>query len=398
MSNNPSKLSVRDLSLEEKYLFLRVDFNVPLKEGQVIDDTRIRAACPTIQWACRKRARVVLASHLGRPKGRWKQEFSLRPVANHLGLMVGSEVDFAEDCIGDRAAKRIEALHPGSVLLLENLRFHEGEISNNLDFTGKLSYWSEAYVNDAFGTAHREHASTVGVPQELGKGAAGLLMEKELEYLSRILFDPAHPVVAVLGGAKISDKIEIIENLLDLVDVMLIGGGMAFNFLKVQGLEVGKSLVENDKLELAGKIIKSAMERGVVLKLPKDTVIARDCEAGAETRTVKTEAIPKDWMGLDIGPATVEEFAREFSRAETIIWNGPQGVFEIDEFSQGTLSVARAVAASKAFSIIGGGDSVLAVMKAGVKDQINHISTGGGACLEFLAGNKLPGVEILSDR
>ena len=398
MSNNPPKLSVRDLSLEEKYLFLRVDFNVPLKEGRVIDDTRIRAACPTIQWACRERARVVLASHLGRPKGRWEQEFSLRPVAHHLGLMVGSEVDFAEDCIGDRAAKRIEALHPGSVLLLENLRFHEGEISNNLDFAGKLSYWSEAYVNDAFGAAHREHTSTVGVPQRLGKGAAGLLMEKELEYLSRVLFDPAHPVVAVLGGAKISDKIEIIENLLNLVDVMLIGGGMAFNFLKAQGLEIGKSLVENDKLELAGKIIKSAMERGVVLKLPKDTVIAKNCEAGVETLTVKAEAIPEDWMGLDIGPETVEEFARELSRAETIIWNGPQGVFEIDEFSKGTLSVARAVAASKALSIIGGGDSVLAVMKAGVKDQISHISTGGGASLEFLAGNKLPGVEILSDR
>ena len=397
MSNNPPKLSVRDLSLEEKYLFLRVDFNVPLKEGRVIDDTRIRAACPTIQWACRERARVVLASHLGRPKGRWEQEFSLRPVAHHLGLMVGSEVDFAEDCIGDRAAKRIEALHPGSVLLLENLRFHEGEISNNLDFAGKLSYWSEAYVNDAFGAAHREHTSTVGVPQRLGKGAAGLLMEKELEYLSRVLFDPVHPVVAVLGGAKISDKIEIIENLLNLVDVMLIGGGMAFNFLKAQGLEIGKSLVENDKLELAGKIIKSAMERGVVLKFPKDTVIAKNCEAGVETLTVKAEAIPEDWMGLDIGPETVEEFSRELSRAETIIWNGPQGVFEIDEFSKGTLSVARAVAASKALSIIGGGDSVLAVMKAGVKDQISHISTGGGASLEFLAGNKLPGVEILSD-
>lgn len=398
MSNSPSKLSVRDLGLEEKYLFLRVDFNVPLKEGRVVDDTRIRAACPTIQWACRERAKVVLASHLGRPKGRWKQKFSLRPVAHHLGLMIGSEVSFAEDCIGDQAAKRIEALQPGCVLLLENLRFYEGEIWNDLDFTGKLSYWSEAYVNDAFGTAHRAHASTVGVPQALGKGAAGLLMEKELEYLSRVLFDPVHPVVAVLGGAKVSDKIEIIKNLMNWVDVILIGGGMAFSFLKAQGLEVGKSLVEKDKLELAGKIIKSAMERGVVLKLPKDTVIAKNCEAGVETLTVKVEAILEDWMGLDIGPETVEEFGRELSRAGTIIWNGPLGVFEIDEFAQGTLSVARAVAASKALSVVGGGDSVLAVMKAGAKDQISHISTGGGASLEFLAGNKLPGVEILSDR
>ena len=389
--------SIRDLDLEGRYLFLRVDFNVPLKGGRVMDDTRIQSVLPTIQLALKKKARIVLASHLGRPDGKRQEEFSLRPIAHHLSLLVQQDVAFAEDCVGTQVEEKVQALQPGQVLLLENLRFHEGETANDPEFSRRLCEWAQEYVNDAFGTAHRAHASTVGVPQRLGKGAAGLLMEKELESLSRVLSNPEHPVVAILGGAKTSDKIEVIENFLSFTDTILLGGGMAFTFLRARGEEVGKSIVERDKIGVARELIQSAGSRQVSLKLPVDHVIAEKCEPGLETRVVE-EAILANWMGLDIGPRTVQEFGEEVGRARTIIWNGPLGVFEIDEFASGTLEMARLVAGSDAFSVVGGGDSVAAVRKAELQDQITHLSTGGGACLEFLAGKSLPGVEVLTRR
>ena len=390
-----SKLSIRDLALEGKTLFLRVDFNVPLTGSRVVDDTRIRAVLPTLELAVQSRARVVLASHLGRPDGRPRVEFSLRPIAHYLSQLVGRDVGFAEDCVGPTVASEAEGLRLGGLLLLENLRFHQGETRNDPEFTRQLCSWAQEYVNDAFGAAHRAHSSTVGVPQALGKGAAGLLMDKELRHLSQVLFEPRHPVVAILGGAKISDKIEVIENFLRFTDSILIGGGMAFTFLKAQGVSVGKSLVEEDGLELASQLIRDAESAGVSLRLPVDHVVAPEREAGIPCQ-LKRE-ISGDEMALDVGPGTLEEFRKEISRAKTIIWNGPLGVFEIDEFATGTLEVARAVAQSRAFSVVGGGDSVAAVRKAGVADQITHLSTGGGASLEFLAGKKLPGVDILTE-
>lgn len=398
MADGISKISIRDLQLEDKLLFVRVDFNVPLKGGRVVDDTRIRAACASIQLAKEKRARIVLASHLGRPGGQRQEEFSLRPLAHHLSSLLGQEVAFAEDCIGEEVTRGVQALEPGRVLLLENLRFHPGETSNDDDFARQLGGWAEFYVNDAFGAAHRAHASTVGLPKILGRGAAGLLMEKELEYLSRVLFDPQHPVVAILGGAKVSDKIEVIKNLLSFAEVILIGGGMAFSFLKAQGKDVGRSLVEKDRLDFARELLTAAATQGVTVKLPIDSLTAQKCEPGVEKRLVDSGSIPGDWMGLDIGPGTVEEFSQEIARAKTIVWNGPLGVFEIEGFDRGTLAIARAVAESQALSVVGGGDSVSAVIKAGVEQQMTHISTGGGASLEFLAGKSLPGVEILTDR
>ncbi|MDA2930342.1 phosphoglycerate kinase [Acidobacteria bacterium AH-259-O06] len=393
-----SKLSIRDLELEGKHLFIRVDFNVPLKGGSVIDDTRIKAALPTLEMAAEKKACIVLASHLGRPGGKRQEEFSLRPVAHHLSSLMKQEIAFVVDCIGPEVEENVKTLQPGRLLLLENLRFHEGETKNDPDFSRKLGAWMEEYVNDAFGAAHRAHASTAGLPQILGRGAAGLLMEKELEYLSRVLLHPQHPVVAILGGAKVSDKMEVIENLLSLADVILIGGGMAFTFLKAQNKNIGKSIVEKDNLEFARDLMESAASHGVVLRFPVDSVIAQKREPGVQTRVAQADGIPEDWIGLDIGPRTVEEFKKEIWQAQTIIWNGPLGVFEIDGFADGTLAIARAVAESDALSVVGGGDSVSAVIKAGVQNEITHISTGGGASLEFLAGKTLPGVEILTDR
>lgn len=398
MAETLARLSIGDLDLEEKHLFVRVDFNVPLKQGRVIDDTRIRAVLPTIELAVERKACIVLASHLGRPEGERCQEFSLRPVADTLSTLLNQEVAFVEDCIGSEVKERVKTLQPGRILLLENLRFHKGETQNDPDFSRQLGGWAEEYVNDAFGTAHRAHASVVGIPQILGRGAAGLLMKKELEYLSRVLLHPRHPVVAILGGAKVSDKIEVIRNLLSFADTILVGGGMTFTFFKAQGKTIGSSIVEVEKVEVARELIRSAESRGVTLKFPVDNLVAQECQPGVKTHVVNAGSIEKDWMGLDIGPCTIEEFQEEISRARTIIWNGPLGVFEIDDFARGTVEIARAVAQSRALSVVGGGASVSALVKAGVQDQISHISSGGGALLQFLAGQTLPGVEILTKR
>ena len=393
---NPlSKCSIKNLDLQGKPLFLRVDFNVPLEGGCLVDDARIKAVLPTIELAVAKKARVVLASHLGRPDGRWQKEFSLLPVAHYLSQLSGREVAFSEDCIGDKVEEDIRRLEPGKVLLLENLRFHEGEIRNDPEFSQRLCRWAKAYVNDSFGSIHRAHSSIVGVPKTLGKGAVGLLVEKELKNLSRVLTNPEKPVVLILGVAKISDKIDVIKNLFTLADSILIGGGMASTFLKSQGLSVGESILEKDKLDVANNLISGAESMETSLKLPVDHVVAQSCEPGVFSRIVGS-SIPKGWMALDIGPKTLAAFKKEILQAKTVIWNGPVGVFEIDDFAYGTMEVARTVAASKAFSVVGGGDSAAAVKKAGVENKITHLSTGGGAALEFLARKELPGLEILS--
>lgn len=398
MAETISKLSVRDLDLAGKRVFIRVDFNVPIREGVVADDTRIQAALPTIRLVKEAGGRVILASHLGRPKGEKKLEFSLEPVARRLAELLGEDVGFVSDCIGDEVAAAVEALQPGQVLVLENVRFHEGETKNDPEFARQLASVADEFVNDAFGTAHRAHASTVGVPQSLGKGAAGLLIDKELNALSRVLYSAEHPVVAIFGGAKVSDKIDVIENFLGFADTILLGGGMAFTFFKAQGKEIGNSLLEAEKIDVANNLLASAEERGVDLVLPVDVVVAPRLEAGVDTQTVPVDEISSESMGLDVGPATVELFRKKLDGARTVIWNGPLGVFEMDQFANGTLGIGEAVAHSGAFTLIGGGDSVSAVKKAGLADRISHISTGGGASLQFLAGKKLPGIAILSDR
>lgn len=394
----PRKRSIRDLELSERTLFLRVDYNVPIRAGRVVDDTRVRASIPSIRVAVEKGARVVLASHLGRPKGRRDPALSLEPVSGCLSSLLGNPVRFVGDCLGPPVRRVVDSLGPGEILLLENLRFHSAEVENDLDFAGRLAAPAEEYVNDAFGTAHRSHASTVGVPTVLGRGAAGLLMEKELRHLDRVLSDPRPPVVAILGGAKVSGKIGVIENFLSLADTILMGGGMAFTFLKALGVDVGRSLVEESCLETARKALREAGKCGTRLVLPEDVVIARKCARGEKTWTVPVESLPPDRMGLDIGPGTRRRFGQEIEKAETVIWNGPLGVFEVEEFAAGTLEVARSVGASRAFTVVGGGDSAAAVVRAGVRDRIDHVSTGGGASLDFLAGKTLPGVAVLSGR
>jgi phosphoglycerate kinase len=385
-----------------KRVFIRVDFNVPLDGGRVTDDTRIRETLPTLELAASKGARIVLASHLGRPKGKPDPKYSLRPVAERLADLIGRRVDFADDCVGDEAEAKSKALVPGGVLLLENVRYHPEEEANDENFSRRLAALCDGlFVCDAFGSAHRAHASVVGITRFVEKSAAGLLMERELAYLGKAISNPERPFVAVLGGAKVSDKIEVVENLMKIADAMLIGGGMAYTFLKAQGLPVGASLVEGDKVELARRLIGDARARGFRLMLPVDHVVAAAFKADAEHKITSVSQTPEGWMGLDIGPETVAAFAGEIGSAKTIVWNGPMGVFEWPAFAQGTLDVARAVAkatAAGATSIVGGGDSVAAVHQSGVADQISHISTGGGASLEFLAGAKLPGVEALTDR
>jgi phosphoglycerate kinase len=397
-----AKLSIRDLDMSGKRVFVRVDFNVPLEGARVTDDTRITETLPTLELAISKGARLVLASHLGRPKGKPDPKYSLRPVADRLSDLIGRRVDFAADCVGDDAEAKSKALAPGGVLLLENVRYHAEEEANDENFSRRLAALCDGlFVCDAFGSAHRAHASVVGITRFVQKSAAGLLMERELAYLGKAISNPERPFVAILGGAKVSDKIEVVENLMKIADAMLIGGGMAYTFLKAQGLPIGASLVEADKLDLAGRLIEDARARNFRLVLPVDHVIAAAFKADAEKKTVGVAQTPDGWMGLDIGPDTVARFSSENAAAKTIVWNGPMGVFEWPAFAQGTLEIARAVASATlagATSIVGGGDSVAAVHQSGVSDQISHISTGGGASLEFLAGAKLPGVEALTNR
>jgi phosphoglycerate kinase len=388
--------SVNDLDLAGKRVLIRVDFNVPIKNGAITDDTRIRASLPTIELALKQGATVILASHLGRPKGKPNPEFSLKPVAASLSELLGRPVQFAEDSIGDTARQAIEKAGKGGVVLLENLRFHAEEEKNDPGYAGQLAALADVYVNDAFGSAHRAHASTEGIVRHVKHSAAGLLMAKEVEYLGRVLEDPERPFVAVLGGAKVSDKLEVIENLVPRVDALIIGGAMAYTFLKARGINVGKSLVEEDLLDQARDIERRARERNLRFELPVDHVVAPKLEAGSPSEVLEvTNAAIGDRMGLDIGPRTVETYRGIIAGAKTVIWNGPMGVFEIDQFARGTIEVAKAVAAVKGTTVIGGGDSIAAVAKAGVTDRITHISTGGGASLEFLGGRKLPGVEAL---
>jgi len=389
------KKTIRDIQVAGKRVLVRVDFNVPLdKAGNITDDTRIRAALPTIQYLCDKDAKVILCSHLGRPKGKVTEEFRLTHVAKRLSELLGAPVTRTDDCIGPEVEKTVAAMKPGDVLLLENLRFHAEEEANDAGFAKKLASLADLYVNDAFGTAHRAHASTEGVTHYL-PGVAGFLMERELNFLGKALAAPTRPFVAILGGAKVSDKIGVIENLLPKVDQLIVGGGMANTFLKAQGHEVGASLLEADKIELARDLLKRA---GQKLLLPVDVVVADDFKAEARHQTVAVNKVPAGWRILDIGPKSVEAFAPVLKKAKTVVWNGPMGVFEFPAFAAGTVAIAKALASTDATTIIGGGDSAAAVEQAGVADKITHISTGGGASLEFLEGKVLPGVAALQDK
>ncbi|HMD84595.1 MAG TPA: phosphoglycerate kinase [Terriglobia bacterium] len=394
-----AKLSVRDLDLKGKRIFMRVDFNVPLNDaGEITDDTRIQASLPTIQYIAERGGRLILASHLGRPKGKPNPKMSLKPAATRLAQLLGKPVAFAPDCIGPEAEAAAKALKDGDVLLLENLRFHPEEEKNDPEFAQKLAALAEVYVDDAFGSAHRAHASTEGITHYLSPCAAGLLMEKELEYLGKAVGHPERPYVAIVGGAKVSDKIELLQNLMKFADSVLIGGAMAYTFLKAQGVEVGLSKVEEDKLDLARDLLQFAERRSIDLRLPLDHIVAEKLDASAAAEVAPTRSIPTNRLGVDIGPATRADFAAQIAEAKTIVWNGPMGVFEIPQFAEGTVAIARAVADSSAVSVVGGGDSVAAVKKAGVEAKITHISTGGGASLEFLSGITLPGVAALTEK
>lgn len=393
------KAMLRDLTIQGKRLFIRVDFNVPLTNDlKVANDTRIQAALPTIQYAQAQGASVILASHLGRPKGQVNPKLSLQPVAAHLESVLGSPVQFASDCVGSEVEAQAQALQPGAIMMLENLRFHPEEEKNDAAFAQALSNLADIYVNDAFGTAHRAHASTAGITQHVQPAVAGFLMDKELTYLGRVTETPEQPVVAILGGAKVSDKIPLIDNLLDKVSTLVLGGAMAYTLLQAQGYEIGNSLVEPDYTNLAKSLVAKAAERQVNFLLPSDHVIASEPKADAATRVVANEGIPADSMGLDIGPRTVARFREAIAPAKTVVWNGPMGMFELEPFRQGTLDIVKAVATCEGTTVIGGGDTVSALALTDCQDAIDHISTGGGATLEFLEGKVLPGVDCLTER
>ena len=391
------KLGLHDLDVAGKRVLVRVDFNVPMDGKQITDDTRIRAALPTILKLIRDGAIIILVTHLGRPKG-FDPNFSTEPLAVSLSKLLGQRVKHAVDCVGVEIEGIVSELLAGDVLLLENVRFYEEETKNGSEFAQQLASLADLYVNDAFGAAHRAHASTEGVTHFFNQCAAGLLMEREIEYLGKVLHNPEHPFVAILGGAKISDKIGVIENLLDKVDQLIIGGGMAYTFLKAKGLSVGNSIVELDQLDLAEALLQKARNRNLTIHLPYDHVIGREFDPNTEFQAVSDESIPDGWSGFDIGSETVAKFGKIVDTAKTIIWNGPLGVYEFDRFAQGTLDIARRVVESEAVTIVGGGDCVAAVHQAGVADRISHISTGGGASLEFLEGKRLSGVEALTDK
>jgi phosphoglycerate kinase len=397
-----NKLTIDDLNLRGKRVFIRVDFNVPLKDGVVTDDTRIRESIPTLRLVIQKGGRLVVASHLGRPKGGPDPKLSLLPVAKKLEELIGRSVRFSSDCVGPVPESKSKSLGEGDILLLENVRFHPQEEKNDEGFSKQLAALCDGiFICDAFGSAHRAHASVVGITRFVKQAAAGLLMEKELAYLGKAITNPARPFVAILGGAKVSDKIEVVENLMKIADAMLIGGGMAYTFLKADGQPIGKSLVEDDKLDLARRLRAEAQEKKFALLLPVDHIVGAEFKPDTATQTVSVSATPDGWMGLDIGPKTIDTYRQKIASAQTIVWNGPMGVFEMPMFAKGTLEVARAVAAATtggATSIVGGGDSVAAIHLCGVADKISHISTGGGASLEFLAGRKLPGVEALTEK
>ncbi len=393
------KQTIDDVVLRDKRVIIRADFNVPLDDShQITDDTRIRSTLPTINRAVDDGAKVILCSHLGRPNGTFDPKYSLAPVAKRLGRLMGKDILFAPDCIGPAVEGLIAKMKPGDVLLLENLRFHQGEEENDDAFSKALAALGDVYINDAFGAAHRAHASTVGITKFIPASAAGFLLKKEIEYLEGAVENPVRPFVAILGGAKVSGKIGVIENLGKRVDKVIIGGGMAFTFLKAKGLEIGNSLVENDMLDFAKGIEDHALSRGVKFYLPVDCVVAASREPGAESKIVPVQEIPKGWYGLDIGPASVKLFNEAVQNAKTILWNGPMGVFEIDAYARGTLAMAHAVADAYALTIVGGGETAMAVHRAGESENMSFISTGGGAALELLEGKQLPGLTALPNR
>ena len=393
-----SKKTVRDIDLKDKKVLVRCDFNVPMDENRnITDNRRIVAALPTIKYLLEQNCKIVLCSHLGRPKGEFKKEFSLEPVAKELSKLLGKEVIMAKDVIGEDAENKAKNLKNGEILLLENVRFHREETDNDPEFAKKLASFGEIFVNDAFGTAHRAHASTEGVTKYL-PAVSGFLIEKELKFLGDALENPERPFVAILGGSKVSDKIGVIENLLEKVDTLIIGGGMAYTFFKAQGYSVGDSLCEEDKCELALELMEKAKEKNVKFLLPIDNKVGKEFKPDTESKTVKSTEIPDGWEGLDIGEETIKLYKEELKNAKTIVWNGPLGVFEFDQFAVGTNEIAKALGDIDAIKIIGGGDSAAAVEKAGLADKMTHISTGGGASLEFLEGKKLPGIEALLDK